>query len=174
VLAPLLQLLSVGGAVASWLVGASPAVLALLKTAHVLAAVLFVGNVVVTGIWAARLFRVRATHDFRVAARAIVVTDWWFTVAGGGILVMSGIALAVGRGYSLLGTPWIRHAIVALGISTVLWLAVLVPAQRRMVVAAPQDDPRLASAYRRWNAVGWLATAPLVYALWCMVAKPGG
>jgi uncharacterized membrane protein len=162
------------GDVAAWLGGASPSALSLLKSAHVLAAVLFVGNVVVTGVWAARLFRVRETHDFRVAARAIVVTDWWFTVAGGGVLVTSGIALSVARGYSLLGTPWIRHAIVALALSTLLWLVVLVPAQRRMLAGARPDDAALTRTYRRWNAVGWLATAPLVYAIWCMVAKPGG
>jgi uncharacterized membrane protein len=174
VLAALLQFVSAGEGVAGWLAGAPPHVLALLRTAHVLAAVLFVGNVIVTGVWAARLFAVRATHDFRVAARAIVVTDWWFTVAGGGVLVMSGVSLALARGYPLWGTPWIRQAIVALGASTLLWLVVLVPAQRRMSTTAPADDAALVRAYRRWNAIGWLATAPLVYALWCMVAKPAG
>lgn len=152
----------------------SPAALALLKTLHVVAAVLFVGNVVVTGIWAGFFWRARGTHGFALAARAIVLTDWWFTLGGGAVLVMSGIVLAIARAFAVWGTPWIRQAIVALVLSTGLWLAVLVPAQRAMARHAPgDDDALLARAYHRWNVVGWLATVPLLYAIWCMVAKPG-
>jgi uncharacterized membrane protein len=147
--------------------------LAALKTVHVIAAILFVGNVVVTGVWTAVYFRARATHDFRVAARAIVLTDWIFTFGGGAVLVLSGIGLAQGRGFPIWGTPWIRHALLALGLSTVVWLVVLVPAQRVMLRASPDDGAALTRAYHRWNVTGWAATIPLVYAVWCMVAKPG-
>ncbi len=154
-----------------------PAFFPLLKTAHVVAAVLFVGNVVVTGIWAAVCYRARATHDFRLAARAIVITDWLFTFGGAVMLVGSGVAMAVARGLPLWGTPWIRNAIVALVISTLAWLIVLVPAQREMLHLDPISDsaadPRLVHAFRRWTITGWAATAPLIYAIWCMVAKPG-
>lgn len=144
-----------------------------LKTAHVLGAILFVGNVIVTGIWSALLFRARHTHDFRQAARAIIITDWAFTVGGGALLTTSGVLLAMHRGMPLWGTPWIREGILALALSTVIWLVVLVPAQRTM--HAPNlsaDSPVLVRAFTRWTIAGWLATAPLVYAVWCMVAKP--
>lgn len=145
----------------------------LLKTAHVLGAILFVGNVVITGIWSAIFWRARYTHDFQRAARAIVITDWWFTVGGGALLTSSGIALAMLRGLPLWGTPWIRQALLALGVSTLLWLVVLVPAQRTMVRhTGGADDASLVRAYGRWSVWGWTATAPLVYAVWCMVAKP--
>jgi hypothetical protein len=52
-----------------------------------------------------------------------------------------------------------------------MWLVVLVPAQRVMVRGG-LTDAELVRAYSRWNVVGWLATVPLVYAVWCMVAKP--
>jgi len=151
----------------------SPTLLSFLKTLHVIAAVLFVGNVVVTGIWTAILFRARATHDFRLAARAIVITDWIFTLGGGAVLVVSGVLLAMGRGFPIWGTAWIRQALIALAISTVTWLAVLVPAQRVMLHVDPGHDAALTRAYHRWNITGWVATVPLVYAIWCMVAKPG-
>lgn len=144
-----------------------------LKTLHVLAALLFVGNVVVTGVWTAVYFRARATLDFRVAARAIVLTDWIFTFGGGAVLVLSGIGLSLGRGFPIWQTPWIRQAIFALGLSTAAWLIVLVPAQRVMLRASPEDAAALTRAYHRWNITGWAATIPLVYAVWCMVAKPG-
>lgn len=146
----------------------------LLKTAHVLGAILFVGNVIVTGIWSGLFFRARHTHDFERAARAIILTDWGFTVGGGALLTTSGVLLALQRGLPLWGTPWIRQAIIALVISTLLWLIVLVPAQRAMVRHRRHDtgDEVLVGHYTRWNITGWLATVPLVYAVWCMVAKP--
>ncbi|WP_373058869.1 DUF2269 family protein [Gemmatimonas sp.] len=152
----------------------SPTVLSSLKALHVLAAILFVGNVIVTGIWTAIFFRARRTHDFRLAARAMVVTDWIFTVGGGAILTTTGVSLAIGRGYPVWGTPWIRQAIIALVISTIMWLVLLVPAQRIMLrtVSSDADDARLVRAYSRWNLAGWSATAPLLYAVWCMVVKP--
>jgi uncharacterized membrane protein len=144
---------------------------ALLKTAHVLGAILFVGNVIVTGIWSAIFFRARASHDFTRAAHAIVITDWAFTVGGGALLTTSGVWLALQRGLPLWGTVWIRQALIALALSTLLWLVVLVPAQRAML-RLTHDDAALTAAYTRWNITGWLATVPLVYAVWCMVAKP--
>ena len=152
----------------------SSTLLSSLKALHVVAAILFVGNVIVTGIWTAIFFRALLTHDFRVAARAIVFTDWLFTVGGGALLTITGVTLAMGRGYPVWGTPWIQQAIVALGISTVMWLVLLVPAQRIMLRAVSNDaeDARLVRAYARWNVAGWTATVPLLYAVWCMVAKP--
>lgn len=145
----------------------------LLKTAHVLGAILFVGNVIVTGIWSGIFWRARHTHDFQHAARAIVITDWWFTLGAGALLTSSGVTLALLRGLPLWGTPWIRQALVALAVSTLLWLVVLVPAQRVMVRhRGGADDAALVRAYGRWNVWGWTATVPLVYAVWCMVAKP--
>jgi hypothetical protein len=42
-----------------------------------------------------------------------------------------------------------------------------------MVRASGSDDVTLTRAFHRWNITGWLATVPLLYAVWCMVAKPG-
>jgi uncharacterized membrane protein len=152
----------------------SPTLLSSLKALHVLGAILFIGNVIVTGIWTAIFFRARHTHDFRVAARAIVLTDWLFTVGGGALLTTTGVSLAIGRGCPVWGTPWIRQALVALAISTVMWLVLLVPAQRLMLreVSNEAEEARLVRAYTRWNLAGWTATVPLLYAVWCMVAKP--
>jgi len=61
---------------------------------------------------------------------------------------------------------------IGLGISTALWLVVLVPAQGRMRQLGPSDDAELARTYRRWNVIGWLAVLPLLWSLWHMVNKP--
>ena len=43
-----------------------------LKTLHVVGAVLLVGNVTVTGIWALLMYRARTEVPFRPVARAIL------------------------------------------------------------------------------------------------------
>jgi len=148
------------------------AVLRALKGVHVLAAVLFLGNVIVTGVWSALLFQRRSVLDFRITARVIVITDWIFTVGGAALLVASGLAIAIGRGYPVWETRWIRQGIIGLGIATVVWLVLLVPAQRAMLRLTPADDDELQRVYRRWNVVGWIAVVPILWSLWSMTWKP--
>jgi uncharacterized membrane protein len=143
-----------------------------LKVAHVLAAVLFLGNVIVTGVWSAILFQRRAVVDFRITARAIVITDWAFTFGGAVLLVATCVVLAVGRGYPIWETRWIREAMIGLGIATVVWLTMLVPAQRAMSRLPADAESRMSALYQRWNAIGFLAVVPLLWSLWCMVYKP--
>lgn len=150
----------------------SETTLRMLKVVHVFAAILFAGNVIVTGVWSAIMFQQRRQVDFRIAARAIVITDWVFTLGGAILLVGTGITLALGRGYPLWDTRWIREGLIGLAISTTLWLAVLIPAQREMVRLAPDQDQRLMRVYQRWNLTGWLAAVPLLWSLWAMVYKP--
>jgi uncharacterized membrane protein len=144
---------------------------ALLRVMHVVGAVLLLGNVTVTGFWAAYLYRVRARVPFRPVARAILLADLGFTVVGGTMLVVSGILLMRARGYSLAETPWLRHGIGALAVSTALWLVFLLPDQRRLERVDPGDGVALRRIFARWSVVGWTATAVLFYGLWAMVAK---
>lgn len=146
--------------------------LRLLKVLHVLGAILFLGNVIVTGVWSAILFRHRGTVDFRIAARAIVLTDWVFTLGGAVLLVTAGVTLAIGRGLPMWETRWIRDAVIGLAIATAVWLIVLVPAQRRMLSLEPGSEVEVRPVYRRWTIAGWLAVLPLLWALWAMVFKP--
>lgn len=150
----------------------SDSVLRALRTVHVLAAILFVGNVIVTGVWSALLFQQRKALDFRFAARAIVVTDWVFTFGGAVLLVASGVTMAVGRGYPMWETRWIREAMFGLLGSTTIWVLVLIPAQRRMLRLGSDQDDELRRVYQRWNIGGWIAAVPLLWSLWCMTYKP--
>ena len=63
------------------------------RALHVLGAVLLVGNVTVTGFWAAFLYAQRASLPFRPVARAILWTDLLFTAGGAALLTFSGIQL---------------------------------------------------------------------------------
>ena len=144
--------------------------LAVLRALHVTGAVLLLGNVTVTGFWATYLFRARGQVAFRPVARAILWTDLVFTGAGGALLTISGILLAMRHGYRVSDTPWLLKGILALALSTALWLAVLLPLQVRLE-RLPADAPALRRVFVWWSVVGWAATLLLFYGLWVMVAR---
>jgi uncharacterized membrane protein len=142
-----------------------------LKALHITAAVLMVGNVTVTGVWAAFYYRWRKDVDFRLAGRAILWTDLFFTFLGGAALTISGILLARRAGMPILETPWIRRSALLLAISTLLWLAILLPDQWRMERLDDTRDEFRRAVFTRWSVVGWGSTVLLFVALWSMVIK---
>lgn len=132
---------------------------------HVFGAVLMLGNVIVTGIWAELLWRWEGPTRFRAAARAIWWTDIGFTLGGATLLTVAGTVRALQLGLPFWTTPWLRAGIAGLGLSTVIWLVVLLPAQRRMLQA---EGEALRAAMWQWRIWGWIAVVPLVWALWAM------
>jgi uncharacterized membrane protein len=144
---------------------------AVLRMLHVTGAVMLIGNVTVTGFWAAFLYRSRPRVSFRQVARAILWTDLVFTVVGGTLLTVSGILLAMRLRLPVLETPWLLKGIVSLGLATLVWLAVLLPYQIRLERAAPDDEQALGRLFLGWSLVGWADTLVLGYGLWVMVAK---
>lgn len=145
--------------------------IAVLRAGHVAAAVLLLGNVVVTGFWAAFLFRVRSAVPFRQVARAILWADVWFTLLGGVALTITGILLTRARGLRVADTPWLLQGIVALALSTAVWLVALLPDQLRLERIDAVDDRALRRLFLRWSVLGWMATALLFFGLWAMVTK---
>ena len=144
---------------------------ALLRILHVAGAVILLGNVTVTGFWATYLYRDRHRVPFPSVARAILWTDFVFTLGGGVLLTISGTLLAMRQGYRLADTPWLLKGIAALAGSTLLWLFVLLPDQWRMERLEPDDEPALRRLFLRWSVVGWSATLLLFYGLYVMVGK---
>jgi uncharacterized membrane protein len=141
------------------------------RALHVLGAVLLVGNVTVTGFWAAFLYMQRTALPFRPVARAILWTDLLFTAGGAALLTFSGIQLILARGYPFWGTPWLVRGVGSLVLSTLLWLVVLIPDQFRLERMHADDRAGLRRVFLRWSVVGWTSTALLFYGLWAMVKK---
>jgi uncharacterized membrane protein len=142
-----------------------------LRMIHVTGAVLLLGNVTVTGFWAAYLYSARPAVAFRPVARGIMWADAVFTLGGGALLTISGILLAGRLGLPVMDTPWLLKGIVALGAATLVWLVILLPLQLRLERIAATDERGLRRTFLQWSAIGWADTALLLYGLLAMVTK---
>jgi len=151
----------------------------LLKTAHILSVMLFLGNIITGIFWKAHA---DSTKDPKIQAHAlagIIRSDAYFTLPSVVAILISGIALARLTGLPIFGTDWIYLSLIAFGISGLLFGVVLAPLQRRLLQAArdAQAGPEWPSpAYRRmsrtWEIVGIVAILLPLGAVALMVFKP--
>jgi len=148
-----------------------------LKTLHVLGAVLFLGNIIVTGWWKLAADRTRDARVIGFAQRQVSLTDYMFTAGGVALLLGAGLLNVYLHGMQISALPWLVWGIALFAASGVIWVAVLVPvqsAQARMAREFACGGP-IPEAYwrlcRRWNFWGALATLLPVSVLYFMVFK---
>lgn len=142
-----------------------------LETLHVAAAVLWLGNFAVTGIWALRAALARNAGVFAFAAREILFTDAVFTFVFGATVVVSGLALGRVEHLDVLHLLWTRAALTIVVLSGVVWLAVLLPLEIAIYRGALAGTTRM-RLFAAWNVLGWLVTAALFAVIYLMIAKP--
>jgi uncharacterized membrane protein len=151
-----------------------------LKTLHILAVILFLGNIITGVFWK---FHGDRTGDPRVMAHTldgIIRSDRWFTIPGVLFIIVFGLGAAMVAGLPILRTGWIWQSLILFGISGIAFMAQVAPLQRRLWALAqvgaaggrwdPEAYRRLSRRWEFWGAVALLT--PLA-ALVLMVAKPG-
>jgi len=149
----------------------------LLKALHVLGAVLFVGNIIVTAVWKGMADRNARPEVVGFAQRLVTLTDWIFTF--GGVLLVLGAGLAMTRvaGLSIWETSWLRHGFVLFVVSGLVWAAVLIPIQIAQARMARQFEnggeipDRYCRLNRHWFVWGIAATVLPVVNIATMVLK---
>lgn len=151
-----------------------------LKTLHILAVVLFLGNIITGLFWKAHADR---TGDARIIAHTldgIIRSDRWFTIPGVLMIVVFGLGAAMVAGLPILGTSWIWQSLILFGISGLAFMGQVAPLQRKLralALAAAGGGDWDARAYRRlsrrWEFWGAVATLTPLAALVLMVVKPG-
>ena len=145
-----------------------------LKLIHLVCACLFLGNVIVSGIWALLAERTRIHAIIQFSNRMVLITDVLFTLLGSLGVVWTGHGLAESYG-GAEGHPWIQWSYALLGMSGLIWLFVLVPIQLKQRALLQNTDTVCAEYWRLsriWQIAGAFATLfplPIVY---FMVTKP--
>jgi uncharacterized membrane protein len=145
-----------------------------LKTLHLLGVCLFIGNIIVSGLWKAMADRVDDLAVARFATRLVNLTDALFTVVGAALLLGAGHAMA-GRHGGIASNPWIWWSYAAFGMSGLLWIAVLVPVQIRQARLLRNASSTIPADYKRlariWSVAGIAATLVTLPPLYWMVAR---
>ena len=155
--------------------------LQILLALHILAAVVFVGNIITAAYWKVRADRSGNLETVAITARSLLQADYVFTAPGIVLLLVTGILmvwLSVGS-WAQFQEPWLGVSFVLLIITGIIWLAVLLPQLRRMVRLAQEGvdagalGPEYRKASRIWSMFGGIATLLPVLILLLMVFKPG-
>jgi uncharacterized membrane protein len=150
-----------------------------LKLVHVLAVVMFLGNIVTGVFWHKHAL---GTRDPRLLAHAmdgVRRSDRLFTMPGVFLILGSGIWAAIQGGFPMLGTPWILWTIALFAVSGIVFGARLAPLQKRLHALADAGAKGGAfdlAAYeklsRQWDFWGAVATVTPLLGVALMVLKP--
>jgi uncharacterized membrane protein len=146
-----------------------------LKTIHVLSACLFLGNVIVSGTWAALAERTRNHEIIRFSNKLVLITDMLFTLSGALGVIITGHLMAERYGGSA-SHSWISWSYTLFGLSGLIWALVLLPIQLKQRQLLRQFD-HITSEYLRlskvWQICGAVATALPLPILYLMITKVG-
>jgi uncharacterized membrane protein len=153
--------------------------LQILLAIHILSAVVFVGNIITAAHWKVRADGSGNLETIALTAQGLLRADYLFTLPGFVGLLVTGIAMVgINDDWARFQEPWLSISFILLILTGVIWGAILLPLQKRMVRLAQQGaasgapDPAYRRASKRWAMFGGIATLLPVVILVLMVLKP--
>ena len=144
---------------------------------HVVGVVMLLGNIVTAAFWKARADLGGSVEDIYKTVRGVMVADYFFTVPGVAMILISGHVMADKAGYDLFSWSWIGISYMLFILTGVIWGVLLLPLQRRMIKEAKRSlsSGRPNNEYRRysaiWNVAGIFATLLPIAVLVLMISK---
>jgi len=145
---------------------------------HIFAAILFMGNIVVSAMWMTRARRTGNTAVLHFASRTLMRADWLFTLPGGLLLVGSGL-LTMGVWGGFGRAHWAEMGLALFLLTFLIWVVALIPLQKRMIQLTGEAielkiglSDEFHKTHKRWAMWGGIATLLPFVALFLMVFKP--
>ncbi|PKB65239.1 MAG: hypothetical protein BZY80_00680 [SAR202 cluster bacterium Io17-Chloro-G2] len=151
----------------------------ILLAIHILAAVIFLGNIITAAFWKVRADKSGNLETMSITSRSLQLADIAFTMPGVITLLVTGVWMVGITGWQRFQEPWLGISLVLLILTAIISAAGLVPLQKRMVrlsgdqLTAGTADPAYRRASRTWAMMGGVATLLPVVILILMVLKPG-
>jgi uncharacterized membrane protein len=148
------------------------------KVIHLLGVIVFLGNIIVTGMWKVLADRTGEPRVIAYAQRLVTITDWAFTAGGVVLILLGAYGMASAAGLDLRGETWLVWGQSLFGVSGLIWVLVLIPtqiAQARQARAFAAGGAIPESYWRhgrRWAIWGTIATVVPLANLYVMVFKP--
>ncbi|OUR88108.1 hypothetical protein A9Q92_03475 [Methylophaga sp. 42_8_T64] len=149
-----------------------------LKTLHIIGAVLFLGNIIVTGWWKIMANRTGNPIIIAFAQRQVTLTDFVFTAGGSTLLFGAGIANVILNNLNIMTTVWLAWGLGLFTLSGIIWAAILIPIQIKQAREAKQFTSKtvISKQYWRremqWYIYGIIATILPLISVVLMVLKP--
>jgi uncharacterized membrane protein len=148
-----------------------------LKTVHIIAVILFMGNIITGLFWKAHADRTRNVKFIAHTMDGLIRADRWFTIPGVVVITAAGIFAAIQAGLPLLRTGWILWSIIAFSASGIAFAWQVAPLQKELLAMTRAADETAFdwALYRskslRWELWGLFATVAPVIAVVLMVFK---
>lgn len=152
--------------------------LKILVAIHILSAVVFVGNIITAAYWKVRADRSGNLEAIALTAQGLQRADYIFTLPGMIGLLATGIAMVGITDWARFQEPWLSLSFILLIVTGIIWAAILLPLQLRMLRLAQQGaatgtaDPNYRQASKRWAMFVGIATLLPVVILLLMVVRP--
>ena len=150
-----------------------------MKVLHILAVVLFLGNIITGVFWHRHAERTKNPRLLAHTVEGIIRSDRLFTMPGVLAIIATGVIAAIAANFPILGTGWILWTLVLFGVSGACFGMRIAPLQRQLLALAQaggQSGSFDFDAYRRvavrWEIWGAVATATPLVGLALMVLKP--
>jgi len=143
---------------------------------HIVGAVLFLGNMIVTAAWMSLARRAKNAEALRLGVQGVNFTDAIFTTPGALLLLINGGILSAP--YFKTNWHWLAAGIALFVLSGAIWGMSVIPAQKKLALAMnrmPVGGPIPAECetlIARWFRLGGVATLLPLIALALMVFKP--
>ena len=151
----------------------------LFKLFHVVAVILFLGNIITGLFWKFHADRAKDPRAIEQVFDGIIRSDRWFTMPGSVMIVVAGVGAAIIGEFPILGTGWILWSIVLFSLSGLAFGFQIAPLQVKIRNLAMKgiksgkfswsEYHRLARTWEIWGLVGMLSP---VGAVILMVLKP--
>jgi uncharacterized membrane protein len=148
------------------------------KSLHIAGVVLFLGNIIITGVWKVLADRTAEPKIVAYAQRLVTVTDFIFTAGGVVLILIGAYGMVWTGGLDPVHTTWLLWGQGLFIASGLIWVAILIPiqiAQARMArgFAGGEAIPKRYWRFgRQWAIWGTVATLLPLANLYFMVFKP--
>lgn len=147
----------------------------LLKVIHVMAVIVFLGNIITGLFWKIHADGTRDAAIIAHTMRGLIRADRWFTVPGVVVITVAGFLGAIRAGLPLLRSGWILWSIVAFTLSGLAFAWKVAPLQKellRLSGGGSMDWDAYRSKSLQWELWGLFATLTPLAAVVLMIWKP--
>lgn len=145
---------------------------------HVLGAVLFIGNIITAVFWKVKAELGKDVLHTHKVVKNVMLADYFFTLPGIILLIVTGNLMAHSAGYSMVELNWVNVSQALFILTGLIWAVVLLPNQRKMIkeseksIPQGQFTPAFKRASRVWDVWGTIAIVVPLFVLYLMLAKP--